>query len=236
MNDYSDTRSPFISVQPLQFPQNPVPSIDRRAFFPPRRIPRSPTMSSTTSSANPPLQAEALRTLLRNLQVKQQGLWNSYIEMGINSYSFCCTKTRGPGRVSQRALTSLRRAYKASSKEHIEVGSELWLFRSCSEAECKGTDRLQSARLEKATGHIRAMEACLEKLERRIERLKIAIDEVAAVERAMLMQRRLFVDDKNESTHELAFTSWTNVVHEFCVESRKRRSELRLTGLSKLIG
>ncbi|KAI7307033.1 hypothetical protein KC315_g13940 [Hortaea werneckii] len=193
-------------------------------------------MSSTTSSPNSPLQAEALRTLLKALHTKQQDLWNAYIEMGITSYSFSCTKTRGPGRVSQRTLTYLRRAYKVSSKEHIEVGSELWLFQSSSEAECKATDRLQKTQLEKSAGHIRAMEACLGKLERRIARLKVAIDEVAAVERTMLMKRQLFVDDKNESTHELAFTSWTNVVHEFCVESRKRRSEPRLTGLSKLIG
>lgn len=80
------------------------------------------------------------------------------------------------------------------------------------------------------------MEACLERLERRIERLKRAIDEVAAVERDMLMKRQLFADDGNDSTHELAFTSWTNVVHEVCVESRKRRSGPRSTGLSKLLG
>ncbi|KAI7222720.1 hypothetical protein KC333_g948 [Hortaea werneckii] len=172
-------------------------------------------MSSTTSSPNPPLQAEALRTLLKALHTKQQNLWNAYIEMGITSYSFSCTKTRGPGRVSQRTLTSLRRAYNVSSKEHIEVESELWLFRSCSEAECKATYRLQKSQLEKSAGHIRAMETCLRKLERRITRLKVAIDEVAAVERAMLMKRQLFVDDKNESTHELAFTSWTNVVMSF---------------------
>lgn len=78
------------------------------------------------------------------------------------------------------------------------------------------------------------MEACLEKLERRVEGLKAAIDEVAAVERAMLVKRRLFVDGRNESTHELAFTSWTKVVHEVCVESRKRRNEPRLTGFGKL--
>lgn len=84
--------------------------------------------------------------------------------------------------------------------------------------------------------HVRAMEAGLERLERRIERLKRAIDEVAAVERDMLMKRQLFVDDGNESTHEFAFTSWTNVVHEICVESRKRRSGPRSTGLSKLLG
>ncbi|KAI7083714.1 hypothetical protein KC356_g7346 [Hortaea werneckii] len=193
-------------------------------------------MSSTAPSPNPPPQPEALRTHLNNLHAQQQELWNAYIEMGITSYSFCCTKTRGPGRVSQRTLTSLRRAYKVSSKEHIEVDSELWLFQSCSEAECKAIDRLQSGQLEKSAGHTRAMEACLEKLQRRVERLKVAIDEVAAVERAMLVKRRLFVDDRNESTHELAFTSWTNVVHEVCVESRKRRNEPRLTGFSKFIG